>query len=207
MIKEKIIQFFKNKFVYPIALAVCFVAIFGLGIWIGAEKVAYCVQQPSTINFSLFWDAYNKLQANFIDTGKIDDGKIVYGAIKGMTESLGDPYTAFFTPDEAKKFNDDLSGSFEGIGVEIGIKKDQLTVVAPLKDTPGQKAGLKSGDIITNIDGKSTTNMTTDSAVNLIRGQKGTDVTLTVYRDGWTETKDMVITRDTIVIPAMNGKL
>ena len=207
MIKEKIIQFFKNKFVYPITLLICFVAIFGIGVWIGAEKVSYCVQQPSTINFSLFWDAYNKLQTDFIDANKIDDQKIIYGAIEGMTKSLGDPYTSFFTPSEAKKFEDDLAGSFEGIGVEIAIKKEMLTVVAPLKNTPGQKAGLKSGDIITEIDGASTADMTTDDAVDLIRGEKGTNVVLTIYRDEWENTKDFTITRDTIIIPAMDWKI
>ena len=205
--KLMIIEFFKNKFVYPTTLVICFIAVFGLGLWIGDTKLAYCVQQPSTINFSLFWDAYNKLQQNFINPENINNQKITYGAIEGMTKSLGDPYTTFFNPTEAKKFTDDLEGSFEGIGVEVGIKKDQLTVIAPLEDTPGQKAGLKSGDIITSIDGKSTANMTADSAVNLIRGQKGTNVTLTIYRDGWKDTKDIIITRDTIVIPAMDWKI
>jgi carboxyl-terminal processing protease len=205
--KEKIIQFLKNKFVYPTTLAVCFILVFGFGIWIGAEKVAYYVQEPDTINFSLFWDTYNKLQQNFINPENINDEEIIYGAIKGMTKSLGDPYTSFFDPTEAKKFEDDLLGSFEGIGVEIGIKKDLLTVVAPLKNTPGQKAGLKSGDVIIGIDGKSTVDMTTDDAVNLIRGKKGTNVVLTIYRDDWTETQDITITRDTIEIPAMDWKI
>jgi len=205
--KEKIIQFLKNKFVYPTTLAVCFILVFGFGIWIGAEKVAYYVQEPDTINFSLFWDVYNKLQQNFINPENINDEEIIYGAIKGMTKSLGDPYTSFFDPTEAKKFEDDLLGSFEGIGVEIGIKKDLLTVIAPLKNTPGQKAGLKSGDVIIGIDGKSTVDMTTDDAVNLIRGKKGTNVVLTIYRDDWTETQDITITRDTIEIPAMDWKI
>jgi len=195
--------FLKNKFVYPIALAICFVAVFGLGIWIGSEKVAYCVQQPSTVDFSLFWDAYGKLKNKFVEPEKIDDQKIVYGAIQGMAESLDDPYTAFFTPAEAKKFEDDLAGSFEGIGAEIGIKNDLLTIVAPLKNTPAEKAGLKAGDIITQIDGKSTSGMSSDDAVDLIRGKGETTVTLTIYRDEWQDTKDIPITRDVIVIPAM----
>jgi len=204
---QKFTQFLKNRFVYPTTLTICFIAVFALGIWIGADKVAYCVQQPSTINFSLFWDAYNKLQDNFIDADKINDQEVIYGAIEGMTASLGDPYTTFLNPTDAKKFEDDLAGSFEGIGVEVGIKKDQLTVVAPLKNTPGQKAGLKSGDVIAKIDGTSTANMTTDEAVDLIRGKKGTNVILTIYREGWTDTQDITITRDTIIIPAMDWKI
>lgn len=200
-------NFLKNKFTYSAILVVCFVAIFFLGMWIGVEKVAYCVQQPGTINFSLFWDAYGKLKQNFVNPEKIDDQKIIYGAIEGMAASLGDPYTTFFNPEEAKKFQDDLAGSFEGIGVEIGIKKDQLTVVAPLKNTPGEKAGLKSGDIITAINGTSTANMASDDAVNLIRGKRGTEVTLAIFREGWQETKDIKIIRDTITIPAMDWEI
>lgn len=197
---------YKNKIIFPVALFLCFAIIFALGYWAG-DKMSYCVHQPGTIDFSLFWDAYNKLKQNYINPGDINDEKIIYGAIEGMTNSLNDPYTAFFNPTEAKKFQDDLSGSFEGIGVEIGIKKDQLAVIAPLKNTPGEKAGLKSGDIITQIDGKSTANMTTDNAVDIIRGKRGTTVTLTIYREGWKDTKDIDIIRDKIVIPSMNWKI
>ncbi len=200
-------NFLKNKFVYSAVLVICFVTIFFIGVWVGAEKVAYCVQQPNTINFSLFWDAYNKLKQNFINPEKINDEEIVYGAIEGMTKSLGDSYTTFFNPTDAKKFQDDLSGSFEGIGAEIGIRKDQLTIVAPLKNTPAEKTGLKPGDIVVQIDGTSAVDMTTDNAVNLIRGKRGTNVVLTIYRDGWQETKDITITRDTIIIPAMEWEI
>ena len=87
----------------------CFIAVFGLGIWIGVAKVAYHVPQPGTIDFSLFWDAYNKLQQNFITPSKITDQKVVYGAIEGMTNSLGDPYTDFFDPNQAKMFEQNLA--------------------------------------------------------------------------------------------------
>jgi carboxyl-terminal processing protease len=196
-----------KKIICPIILFVCFVAVFGLGVWIGVAKIAYHVPQPGTIDFSLFWDAYNKLQQNFIDPAKIVEQKVIYGAIEGMTKSLRDPYTDFFDPEQAKRFEQDLSGSFEGIGVEIGIKKEQLTVIAPLEGTPGQKAGLKSGDIILKIDGKDASNMTTEEAVSLIRGPKGTDVTLTIFRDTWSKSKDIKITRETINIPSMDWKL
>jgi len=196
-----------KKIVYPGALIICFVAVFALGAWVGVTKIAYHVEQPGTIDFSLFWDAYNKLQANFVDPSKIDNQKVVYGAIEGMTKSLGDPYTDFFNPTQAQRFSQDLSGSFDGIGVEIGLKKNALTVIAPLNGTPGQRAGLKSGDIIAKINSKDTTDMTTDEAVNLIRGQKGTSVTLTVFREGWTSTKDIKIIRDTIIVPPMEWSL
>jgi carboxyl-terminal processing protease len=196
-----------TKIVYPIALTFCFVLVFIFGAWVGVTKIAYHVPQPGTIDFSLFWDAYNKLQAHYIDPSKIDNQKVIYGAIEGMTKSIGDPYTDFFAPVQAKKFQQDLSGSFEGIGAEIGVKKDLLTIIAPLKDSPAEKAGLKSGDIIAKINAKDTSSMTADDAVNLIRGQKGTTVTLSIYREGWTSAKDFTITRDTINVPSMQWSI
>lgn len=197
----------RKKIIYSVLIILGFVVFFAAGAWVGVTKIAYHVPQPGTIDFSLFWDAYNKLQENFIDPSKINNEAVTYGAIEGMTKSLEDPYTDFFDPEQAKRFQQDLSGSFEGIGVEIGIKKDMLTVIAPLEGTPGQKAGLKAGDIIADINGKDTSSMTTDDAVNLIRGPAGTNVTLTIVRNGWLLPKDIVITRSTIVIPPMKWQL
>ncbi|MCX6721116.1 MAG: S41 family peptidase [Candidatus Staskawiczbacteria bacterium] len=199
-----------KKIILLIALAVAFAAFFGLGLWLGLHgEIPYCenISQPGTISFSLFWDAYNKLHDKFVDPSKIDDQKVLYGAIEGMTKSLGDPYTDFFDPAQAKMFEQNLSGSFEGIGVQIGITKEALTVIAPLPETPGEKAGIKAGDIIVKIDGKDSTNMTTDEAVTLIRGPKGTAVTLTIVREGWTSTKDFKIVRETIIIPSIKWSL
>jgi carboxyl-terminal processing protease len=196
-----------KKIIYSSILVVAFLGVFVLGAWVGVTKIAYHVPQPGTIDFSLFWDAYNKLQENFITPNKINDQKVVYGAIKGMTESLGDPYTDFFDPSQAKMFQQQLAGSFSGIGVEIGVKKELLTVIAPIKGTPGEKAGLKAGDIIAKINGQDSSNMTADEAVVLIRGPKGTDVTLTILRDGWTSLKDIKITRDTIKLKSIEWSL
>ena len=173
----------------------------------GKNSVVCQVCKPENIDFSLFWDAYNKLQQSFISPDKINDQAVIYGAIDGMTKSLQDPYTDFFDPDEAKMFEQDLAGSFEGIGVEVGLKKEQLTVIAPLKGTPGQKAGLQAGDQIIKINGQSTLDMSTDQAVNIIRGRRGTNVTLTIFREGFKETKDITITRDTIKINPMDWEL
>ena len=196
-----------KKFVYTAVFVICFGVAFGLGVWFGVDKIAYHVPQPGTIDFSLFWDSYNQLKENFINPDKITDKSVIYGAIQGMTSSLEDPYTFFFPPEKAKVFEDDLSGSFDGIGVEIGIKKDFLTVVSPLKGTPGENAGLKAGDIIVKINGKDSISMSTDEAVDLIRGPKGTKVTLTIMREGWEKTKDFEIIRDTIKIPSANWSL
>ncbi len=182
------------------ACAIIALAFFGGGFFAGKNSVVVKACKPEQIDFSLFWDAYNKLHQNFINADKIDDQKVIYGAIDGMTKSLGDPFTDFFNPDQAKSFQQSLQGSFDGIGVEVGIKKEQLTVIAPLKGTPGEKAGLQPGDIIASINGKSTADMSTDDAVNLIRGRKGTSVTLTIFREGWSQTKDFTIVRDTIKV-------
>lgn len=196
-----------RKTIYYIILSICFISVFGLGIWIGVAKIAYNVPQPGTLDFSIFWDAYNKLQENFIDASKITNQNVLYGAIEGMASSLGDPYTSFFPPGQAQRFQQDLAGSFGGIGAEIGIKKNLLTIIAPLKGTPAEGAGLKAGDLIIKINDQDATNMTTEEAVSLIRGQKGTVVTLNIIRDGWNSAKDFRITRGTIKVPSIEWSL
>lgn len=196
----------QNIFRYLI-LAVLLVAVFGVGYVSGKNQIVCKACKPETIDFSLFWDAYNKLQGHFVNPEKISDQKVIYGSIAGMTKSLGDPYTEFFDPEQAKSFKQDLLGSFEGIGVEVGIKKGQLTIVAPLRGTPGEMAGLKSGDQIIKIDNKSASDMSVDEAVSIIRGKKGTQVTLTIFRDGWTEAKDIKITRGIIKVDSMDWEL
>lgn len=197
----------KKKILYSLILIALFFVVFGAGFFIGKNQVVCKVCKPENIDFSLFWDAYQKLGRNFINPDKINDQEIIYGAISGMTKSLGDPYTDFFNPEQAKIFQQDLAGSFNGIGVEIGVKKDQLTIIAPLKDTPGEKAGLRAGDQIVKINGKSTSDMSTDEAVNMIRGKKATEVTLTIFREGWRDTKDFKIIRDTIKVNSMDWEL
>ena len=192
-----------KRILFLFFLTIILVGVFIGGSYYGKSLVVCDVCQPSDINFSLFWTAYNYLKQKFVDPSKITNGNVLYGAISGMAQGLGDPYTVFFNPEDAKKFQQELSGFFEGIGVEIGIKKGELTVVAPLEGTPGQRAGLRPGDKIVKIDGQDTTNMTTEEAATLIRGEKGTEVTLTIYRSNWREPKEFKITRDTIKIPSL----
>lgn len=196
-----------KKIIYFLVVVAIFFGVFVSGFYVGKNQVVCQAVKPETINFSLFWDAYGKLLGKFMSPEKIIEEKILYGAISGMTKSLGDPYTDFFDPEHAKTFQQNLEGSFGGIGIEIAIKKGQLTVVAPLKGTPGEKAGLKSGDLIVAIDGKNTTDMSTEEAVTLIRGTKGTEVTLTIFHDGWNKTKDIKIVRDTIKVDSLTWEL
>lgn len=175
------------------------------GFLIGKSQCKIC--QPEEIDFSLFWEAYHKLQEKFVDKEKFDTQKIIYGAISGMVKSLEDPYTIFLSPEETKRFEEDVKGVFEGVGMEIGIRKGQLQVIAPLEGTPAQKAGLRASDKIIKIDEKSTIDMSLEEAVNLIRGPKGTQVTLTILREGWEKPKDFKITRAVIEIPSLNWEI
>ncbi len=159
------------------------------------------------VDFNLFWEVWDDLEKKYVDKDKVNEKKMFYGAIKGLVESLGDPYTIFMDPRVSKEFEDDLAGTFEGIGAEIGIKNDVLTIIAPLPGMPAEKAGLRAGDKVLAIDGKSTTGITIDEAVNKIRGPKGTQVTLTIYREGLDETKDITITRGTIKVSSVRTNL
>jgi len=132
---------------------------------------------------------------------------MIYGAIKGMVSSLKDPYTVFFNPKEAKTFLEDVNGSFEGVGMEVGIKERQFQVVSPLEGTPAQKAGLRPGDKIVKVGDTSTDGISVEEAVNLIRGPKGTEVTLTIMRQGWQSTRDFKIKRAVIKVPSLTWKL
>lgn len=143
------------------------------------------------------------MEEKYENKEKLNVEEMIYGAISGMIETLDDPYTVFFKPEEAKKFLEDVKGVFEGVGVEIAIKEKQLQVVAPLEGTPAHKAGLRPGDKIMKVDGKSTANITADTAVDWIRGSKDTEVVLTIYREEWGEERDVEIIRGTIDIPSL----
>lgn len=163
--------------------------------------------KETSADFSLFWDAWKVLRDKYVDSGNVTDQDMVYGAISGMLASTGDPYSVFMPPKEAGDFSQEISGEFGGIGAEIGIRNDQLVIVAPLKGTPAERAGLKAGDAIIKINGKSTEGVSTENAVQMIRGEKGTQVVLTLFREGWPDTKDFSITRDAIQIPTLDWKM
>jgi len=156
-----------------------------------------------TVDFSLFWKVWDLLKEKYVNNNSLDAQKMLYGAIEGMLKSTDDPYTTFFDPKATNAFSQDLEGSFDGIGAELGIKDDILTVIAPLEDSPAAKSGLRAGDKIIKIDGKSTADVTIDGAVDLIRGKKGTTITLTVLHSGDQETKDIIVTRDTITVKSV----
>jgi len=180
---------------------------FGFGYYFGEIEGKRMISPSDELDFSLFWEVYHTLQEKYVEPENFDSQEIIYGAISGMVESLGDPYTVFFDPEEAKIFEEDVKGVFEGVGMEIGLRDGQLTVIAPLEETPAQKAGLRAGDKIIRINDILTIDISIDEAVKLIRGPRGTEVSLTIYREDWGETKEIKIVRGVIEIPSLNWEL
>ncbi len=208
----------KSKIFTNIVISlVLIMGVFAVGVYIGyknspaVEKVLSLRNKTSMDNidadFNPFWKVWNTINSKSIYANKASNQDRVWGAAEGLASSLGDPYTVFFPPKDNKSFHEEISGSFSGIGAEIGIKEKILTVIAPLKDTPAWKAGLKTGDKIVKIDKKTTNNMSIDKAINLIRGKKGTIVILTIFREGESRTRDISITRDNIQVPALESKM
>lgn len=171
--------------------------------WIGKQLTSARLgkAKPDGVNFDLFWQTWNQVHQDFV--GPVDDQQLLYGAIRGMVSGLDDPYTVFFDPDEAKRFNEDVQGKFYGIGIEIGVRNKALTVIAPLDDSPAARAGLKSGDVVVQIDGKDTSDMTLNDAVSKIRGDRGSTVKLTIMQKDTTELKDFSIVRDLIQVKSV----
>lgn len=214
-------MFKKNKkIIYIVFGVVIIVLVFGGGFLLGRNSVSQPalhdriffnreLGKPETLDFSIFWEALRKLEDNYVDAGKIDYQQILYGAISGMTDSLGDDYTVFMKPEKAESFVKSVSGndSFEGVGMELGIKGKVLTVVAPIDGTPAQKAGIKAGDKILKIGDKTTEGMQTEEAVSLIRGKKGTQVVLSILRKNFDKPKDFTLTRDTINVPVIRFEM
>jgi carboxyl-terminal processing protease len=192
----------------------CLCGVFLGGVYIGFENrpasnkiIGLINKEPEAIaagaDFAPFWKAWNLVQDKFPGADKTTTQQHVYGAIKGMLASFGDPYTTFFTPEESKVFESEISGEFGGVGMEMAQKDGILTVVAPLKNTPAYKAGILANDKIVKINDKSTKDLTTDGAIDLIRGEPGTKVSITIAREGASDFKVFDLIRDKISIPTV----
>ena len=213
------------KQVRNIIIAVALLLLAGeIGYWLGNNGVkvrglklevqslinSETPSEKQNIDFSLFWEVWDRLEKTYLEKGDVNPEKMVYGAISGMTAALGDPYTVFLPPSDNKSSKEDLNGSFEGVGIQLGYKDgDKLVVVAPLKDLPADKAGVKSGDLILHIKDEqkgidtNTLGMSLPEAVGIIRGLKGNVVTLTLFREGDKESYSVDLARDTITVPSV----
>lgn len=180
----------------------------GIG-WKLKEKSGRAINAVSKADMGLFWQVWDKLNESYLIKDKLRSQEMVWGAIKGMTAALGDPYTVFLPPEANKESKEDLNGAFEGVGIELGFKDKVLAVVAPLAGMPAETAGIKAGDYILHIkDEKNkvdqdTADLSLPEAVKLIRGPKGSEVELTILREGEAETKVFKLKRDTIIIKSV----
>jgi len=154
-------------------------------------------------DMSVFWDTWKVSLEKFVGRDDLDSQKMILGATRGLVESLEDPYTEFLNSEQTNDLSQELSGEFYGVGMEIGRRDGFLVVIAPLPDTPAEKAGLKANDAIIKIDETETINLTSFEAAKLIRGSEGTKVVLTVYRSSWDETKKIELIRGKISIPSV----
>jgi carboxyl-terminal processing protease len=196
-------------FVFAVLLVV---VSFGMGF--GTSRLVF---QPKTTTTNdgappdfqqampVFWEAWNIINSDFYKQ-PLDQTKMTYGAIGGMVDALGDPHTAFLDAEQAKFYDQELGGSFEGIGAEVEMNNGRLSIVAPIKGTPAEKAGLKAGDVILKVDDTVIKDMTVYDAIKLIRGPKGSTVKLTVQR-GSQPAFTVAVTRDTIVTSAVESKM
>ena len=220
IIKFLMKDLFKNRFNVLAGLLILGLVFFS-GFYFGqskqieVDKLSVISNQTSftsqTVDFSPFWKAWSVIDEKYVPTNsttteRVPDVERVYGAIDGMVKSLGDPYTIFFPPTESKSFNEEISGQIEGVGMEVGVRENTLTVIAPVKDSPAYKAGIKSGDKIIKIDDALSGTMSTDQAIALIRGKKGTSVSITLTRIGVKDPFVVNLVRDVINIPTIDTK-
>jgi carboxyl-terminal processing protease len=180
------------------------VLLFGGGYTYGKYQAGEVQKQLSAqrnIDFTLFWNVWDTVSKKYVDKKKVDTKKMYLGAIKGMVASLEDPYTFFLNTEENKQSKDDLGGKFEGIGAQLGLKDGMTVVVAPLKNSPAEKAGIHAGDYIVKVDDVDTKGMPLTQVVSKVRGNRGTKVKLTLLRDG--QQIEVSVARDVIHIDSV----
>lgn len=198
-----------KQFIYIWGSLIIVVFIFLGGLFVGAGQTPVFASESSQrkgVSMTTFWRVWELVHKKYATENVIDGDKLIYGAISGMVEALDDPYSTFLPPKEDKEFRVNLKGRFSGVGMEVAFREGQLVVVAPLKGTPADKAGILPGDIVVEIDGVDTQGMDMDEAISLIRGEKGTTVVLTMFRNS-EEIIEISVVRDTIVVPTIKTEL
>ena len=195
----------------------------GVGFWAGQREISAKWKDyrpeitvvnkavPSAhrdVDFSLFWEVWDRLEKDYLDSSALDKEKMVNGAISGMTSALGDPYTVFLPPKKQEETKEELAGAFEGVGIQLGYKDNRLVVISPLDGMPAKAAGILAGDFILNVKDdikkidKGTDGMSLPDAVEIIRGPKGRSVTLTIVRDS-KDPLEFTLVRDTIIVKSI----
>jgi len=204
-------RFFDNGIVKVGSGVIAAILIFMFGVGVGNGSVSFDRLSsqngslPDKLDYSSVDQLYRAIKTNY--DGKLDEQKLLDGMKSGLAQATGDPYTEYFNKKDAQDFNNQLQGSFTGIGAELGQDPDKnLIVVSPIDGFPASKAGLRAQDMIVSINGKSTSGMSIDDAVKKIRGPKDTKVKLDVLRDK-TESLSFTITRADIKIPSVNYKI
>ena len=178
-----------------------------MGELLGKYEVPEDGKIQQNIDFDLYWDIWDILKSQHVKGEEISDKELFYGSLQGMVDAVKDPYTSFMDPSETRSFQDTMSGTFEGIGAEVGIRDGVLTIIAPLEGSPAERSGLKPGDKVLSVNGSSTEKMSLDEAVYRIRGEKGTEVVLSVGREGVEEIKDITITRGVIELESVKTEI
>jgi len=208
----------RSAFIFGLAvLALGLLGGYGFGVN-RTESVAVSAGQPEDVDLAPLWRAWEVIDEKFVPasvastsvvatTTAVANQERVWGMVAGLAASLDDPYTFFLPPDENRQFAEDMSGRFEGVGMEIAVRDKMLVVVTPIKGTPAQRAGIRSGDRILKIDGKSTEALDADAASKMIRGPRGSQVALTMLRDGWTEPREIKVTREVINVPIIETEV
>jgi len=201
-----------------LGLIILILFVFALGWNVGSDNakknnttlqnnIQNSVDTTGKVDMQLFWDVWSILAGKYVDPEALQYKEMVYGAIRGMVYSLEDPYTTFLTPKENKDFQDSLDGTLEGIGAELTLRNELITVVSPLNNSPAKHAGIRPEDIILKIDNTDVTEYTFEQAIMKIRGEKGTTVTLTIGRKGEKEPLNIPIVRDTINIKSVEWRM
>ena len=195
-----------KKILISTLLILFFIGTFGFGYYSGQKGSLFGFKsvdkdKPADVDFSLYWEVYNLLNEKSVATP--DAKKELYGSISGLLSSIDDPYTTFFTPEENKRFKEDIGGEFSGIGVEITSKNNLPTVVAPISGSPAEKAGLKANDIIVKIDDTNSSDISFDDVIKKIRGAEGSKVKLTISRSGVDTPIEIEVVRKNIVIKSV----
>lgn len=214
----------KNKFTRFVVSSALIVGVFVSGVLTGTSYgmrtlihgenvsavtgVTNLFSQPgeSTISFDQFWTVWKKVQEKYVHK-PVKDTDLFYGSMVGMVAALNDPYSVYMPPVKAEEFRRDLSGEFFGIGAELGLKDNKLTIIAPLPKSPAERAGLRAGDVIIMVDGNDVTGKPVDEVIGMIRGEKGTDVVLTVIKSDTQSPREITITRDVITVPTVEWSM